>query len=156
MRMEWRRLCNSFQWISSLFVKWKGILLVASKYLSKPRHKVLIICHSTLLPLTLLPDVWTKTNSAGANAGRAPRKAHRGPVYIEQPAVFSVLVPAVQPVPPCPRPVGSTGPPDMARLALSVILVLYFSLPHLSSSRPSRTRKAVSPRQPGGNKEKWT
>lgn len=42
-------------------------------------------------------------------------------------------------------------PLDMARLALPVFLLLCFSLLHLSSSRPSRTRKAVSARQPGGN-----
>lgn len=38
---------------------------------------------------------------------------------------------------------------DMARLALTVLLVLCFSLLHCSSSGPSRTRKAVSPRQSG-------
>ncbi|KAK9542776.1 hypothetical protein VZT92_000609 [Zoarces viviparus] len=37
----------------------------------------------------------------------------------------------------------------MARLALPVLLVLCFSLLHFSYSRPSRTRKAVSPRQSG-------
>ena len=40
---------------------------------------------------------------------------------------------------------------DMARLALPVLLVLCFSLLHFSSGRLSRTRKAVSPRQSGGN-----
>lgn len=48
-------------------------------------------------------------------------------------------------------PVPSTPlAPDMARLALSVLLILCFSLPQLSTARPSRTRKAVSTRQPGG------
>lgn len=42
--------------------------------------------------------------------GGHPEKAHRGAVYMEQPAVFSPLAAAVRPVPPCPRPVGSTGP----------------------------------------------
>ncbi|XP_062241303.1 tetranectin-like protein isoform X1 [Platichthys flesus] len=38
---------------------------------------------------------------------------------------------------------------DMARLALPVFLLLCFSLLHLGSSRPSRSRKAVSARQSG-------
>ncbi|XP_004543194.1 tetranectin-like protein isoform X2 [Maylandia zebra] len=38
---------------------------------------------------------------------------------------------------------------DMARLGLPVFLVLSFSLLHICNSGPSRTRKAVSPRQSG-------
>lgn len=50
-------------------------------------------------------------------------------------------------------PVGST---DMARLAFPVFLVLCFSLLHSSSSRPPRIRKAVLPRQSGGNSTRHT
>ncbi|XP_008286399.1 tetranectin-like protein [Stegastes partitus] len=41
----------------------------------------------------------------------------------------------------------------MARLALPVLLVLCLSLPHFCSSRPPRTRKAVSSRQSGAAEE---
>lgn len=78
-----------------------------------------------------------------------PRKAHRGPVYIQLPAVFLIPLTAVQGVPLCAAlqdPLVS----NMARLALPVFLILCLSLLHLSSSQPPRIRKAVSAR-PSGN-----
>lgn len=66
---------------------------------------------------------------------------------MEQPAVFSLLAAACATV---SHVQSAPLAPDMARLALSVVLVLCFALPQLSAARPTRTRKAVSPRQPGG------
>lgn len=92
----------SFQFVCENESEYGLVHLGPGKYLSKARHKKIIICRSTLMPLSLLPDVWTKANRAGANAGREPRKAHRGLVYMEPPAVFLVPFTAVQGVPLCP------------------------------------------------------
>lgn len=84
------------------------------------------------------------------NAGRAPGEGtQRCSIYGAARSLFTSCrsrtpCATVSPVPSAPLA------PDMARLALSVLLVLCVSLPQLCTARPSRTRKAVSPRQPGG------
>ncbi|CAG5856083.1 unnamed protein product, partial [Menidia menidia] len=70
---------------------------------------------------------------------RTQTSIKRASIY-EQPAVFLGVVSQQHKV--CHRVL------DMARLALSVLLFLSFSL--LCFCRPSRTRKAVSPRPSGG------
>lgn len=111
---------------------------------------MLVICPSALLPLTLLPDVWTKTNRAGAKCWEGTRRRHTEEQYIWSSLQSFHLLPQQYAL--CHRVPVPSAPlaPDMARLALSVLIILCFSLPQLSTGRPSRTRKAVSPRQPGG------
>lgn len=97
----WRTLCNSRAVNEFPVCLWNErehclVHLVPSKYLSKARHKEIIICHSTLIPPSPPPDVWTKTNRAGANAGRVCRKGiQRASIYIELPAVLLVSFTAV-------------------------------------------------------------
>lgn len=125
--------------------------LVPSKYLSKNKLNTRrSLFASTLFPPSPPPDVWTKTNRTGANAGRKPRQAHRGLVYYCS-ACWTLEFPS-QRYKRCHRVQHSSirwNSPDMAHLTLPVFLVLSFSL--LCCSRPSRSRKAVSSRQSGGS-----
>lgn len=115
----------------------------------KARHKEVIICHSTLIPLSPPPDVWTNTNRVGANVGSAPREAHRGPVYIEPPAEFFGSSHSSTRCATVSRPVGSTGlrhgtsgPPCLPRpLLLPAPLQLQPSIPHQEGRDTSAGRR---------------
>lgn len=79
--------------------------------------------------------------------GGHPGKAHRGAVYMEQPAVFSLLAAAVRPVPPRPpRPVGSTGPRHgtSGPLGPPRPLFLFTAAQHRASSPHQEGRVATS------------
>lgn len=109
--MVWRALCNSEAVNEFPVCLWNErehslVHLVPSKYFSKARHKEIIICHSTLMPLSPPPACLDK------NSGSQCRESTHteGPVYIEMPAVFLVPLKAVYKVCHCVlSPKGSTG-----------------------------------------------
>lgn len=118
--------------------------LVPSKYLSKNNStQGNHYWPPPFLPPSPPPDVWAKTNTFRANTGKGIQRtciywaACRALGSFHSSTTWAT--------------VSCTLAADMARLALPVFLILSFSLLHICNSGPSRTRKAVSPRQSGGN-----
>lgn len=130
-------------------IKWEcfSAQLVPSKYFSDAGHRQFIIDRSALSPLSPLPDAWAIT-ALRSQCMLGDRRGTQGTtIYSSASCVFSSFHSSTRRTP-VSRPGGSAA---MARLGLPVVLLLCFSLLHLGSGRPPRTRKALSPRQSGGN-----
>lgn len=106
-----------------------------------------VIYRSTLSPLSPLLDGWAITNLWSQCMLGNQRGTQGTTIYSSTSCVFSSFHNSTRWTP-VSRRGGSTV---MVRLGLPVFLLLCFSLLRLSCGRPSRTKKAISPSQAGGN-----